>query len=336
MLNIYFEPPPAYFMHVGKTGGTALGRWLRVHYGSGYVDLDPPRLGRFTAAELQRFRCYHAWHCGRGLFDLIGRGDLPVITMLREPVERAVSSFHHAYREVTDHPGDFSDGYLSAMRPLLQGTIGDGLNHPRVANRLSNAQIRLLGGRAEYAGFLKRGAHANPPGGLRRPYRVPQQINRNDYPKLAVNAHAWLEEMAVVGLTEHYAESVLLVADLLGLPVPAELPSANVNPQRSAPTMRYREQLAPEVAARLEELNRYDLELYAHATALFEQQWARYQAQPRRTYSIASRLRRRKSDVRGWLRRTWPGLAVQVRRARAGAHKPQPSTDDVSGADGDR
>ena len=55
--------------------------------------------------------------------------------------------------------------------------------------------------------------------------------------------------------------------------------------------MRYRQQLKPATLARIEEMNRYDAELHAYATALFEQQWANYQARPRRTYSIAPRLR---------------------------------------------
>jgi hypothetical protein len=55
--------------------------------------------------------------------------------------------------------------------------------------------------------------------------------------------------------------------------------------------------------------------------SLFEQQWARYQAQPRRTYSIAPRvrmpLRRVEAGLKSWLRRTWPGLVEHVRQVRA-------------------
>lgn len=70
----------------------------------------------------------------------------------------------------------------------------------------------------------------------------------------------------------------------------------------------------------LEELNRYDMELYAHATELFEQQWARYQGRPRHVYSIAPRLRiplrQTASGLKGWLRHTWPGLTEGVENWR--------------------
>jgi hypothetical protein len=109
--------------------------------------------------------------------------------------------------------------------------------------------------------------------------------------------------MAVVGLTERYAESMRLIADRFGLLIPTDLPRANLNPQRTSPAMRYQDQLGPDVVARLEELNRYDLELYAHARELFEQQWARYQAQPRRTYSIAAQMRSRLQPVKAAVKR---------------------------------
>ncbi|NCC31514.1 MAG: hypothetical protein EOM24_05735 [Chloroflexia bacterium] len=95
--------------------------------------------------------------------------------------------------------------------------------------------------------------------------------------------------------------------------------------------MRYRDQLAPDVVARLEELNGYDLELYAYATELFEQQWARYQAKPRRTYSIAPRvrlpLRRVEAGLKGWLRRSWPGLVEEVRRRRTASRSQRSEKD---------
>jgi phage terminase small subunit len=97
--------------------------------------------------------------------------------------------------------------------------------------------------------------------------------------------------MSIVGLTERYTESVILMAELLGLPAPDRLPNANVNPQRTTFAMRYRDQLDADIVTQLEELDRWDLELYAQATEIFAAQWARYQARPQRTYSIAAHVR---------------------------------------------
>lgn len=309
-MRVLFEPAPVYFMHVPKTGGTTLAQWLRSAYGRGYFDLNLPQITRLANRDVRGFRCYHSWHHGRSLFDWLGRADLTVITILRDPVERAASAFGHRQRAHAQHPERFKPEFQARFRALPETDLREFLDDDLTVRDYSNAQSRLLGGRKDYGAFLAAVAQAEPAAqaeALLRPYQVPPITDMHDLPLLYANACAWLDEMAVVGLTERYAESMLLIGDLLGIPLPAHMPRANVNPQRTDPAMRYRDRLAPDVVARLEELNRQDQELYAHATELFEQQWARYRAKPRRTYSIAPRLRiplrRAKSGLKGWLRR---------------------------------
>ncbi|WP_165360940.1 sulfotransferase family 2 domain-containing protein [Candidatus Chloroploca sp. Khr17] len=320
-VHLKLEPPPLYFMHVPKTGGMALGQWLRRVYGTGYFDLNLPQITKLTGHRIQDFRCYHAWHHGRSMLEWLGRSDLTVITMLRDPVERVISAFKFHQRRAIEVPVNFKPEFLAMMRTVQHSRIEACLEHELITHMLSNGQVRLLGIRKDYAAFLAAVRRNRQEDALLRPYDVPLLMDADDMPLLYANAHAWLNKMPIVGLTERYPESVLLVADLLGIPAPTEPPRANVNPQRTDPAMRYRDQLAPEVVARLEELNRYDLELYAHATELFEHQWARYRAKPQRTYSIAPRLRiplrGAESRLKRWLRRTWPGLAQQVRLLRA-------------------
>jgi hypothetical protein len=320
-MRLCIEPPPVYFMHVPKTGGVALGQWLRRAYGSSYFDLDLPQIVGLTGRNIQDFRCYHAWHHDRSLFAWLGRADLIVFTMVRDPIERAVSAFKFHQRRLVEHPERFTDGYRATMKFLSEQTLEECLSSERVTEMLSDSQVRVLGSRRDYPAFIAARRQHHQTDRLLRPYAVPWLGAHNTTSVLYTNASAWLDEMAVVGLTERYAESLLMIGDLLGIPVPADLPRANVNPQRTDPAMRYRDQLAPEVVAQLQEMNCYDQELYAHAQELFEQQWARYQTRPRRTYSIAPRLRttlnRTKSGLKGWLRRTWPGVADQLSQMRA-------------------
>jgi hypothetical protein len=250
------------------------------------------------------------------MFDWLGRSDLVVFTMLRDPIERVVSAFKSRQRRLIEAPTNFKQEYLALMRPIQSSRLEECLDHELITHMLSNGQVRLLGIREDYATFLTDLRQNRQDDALLRPYAVASLIDCDNLPLLYTNARSWLDEMAVVGLTERYAESLLMIGDLLGIPVPTEPPRANVNPQRTDPAMRYRDQLAPEVVARLEELNRYDLELYAHATELFEGQWARYQAKPRRTYSIAAHLRPRLQPVKAVVKRI---IRWQSRQTRKGA-----------------
>jgi hypothetical protein len=314
-MRLLFEPPPLYFMHVPKTGGVALRQWLRCAYRRGYFDLDLPQLTKLTDRSVQDFRCYHAWHHGRSMFDWLGRSDLVVFTLLRDPIERVVSAFKFRQRRLVEAPTYFKQEYLALMRPIQSSRIEECLDHELITHMLSNGQVRLLGIREDYATFLTDLRQNRQDDALLQPYAVSSLIDCDNLPLLYTNARSWLDEMAVVGLTERYAESLLMIGDLLGIPVPTDQPRANVNPERTDATLRYQDQLAPDVVARLEELNRYDLDLYTHATELFEQQWARYQARPRRTYSIAAHLRPRLQPVKAVVKRiirwqprqTWKG-----------------------------
>jgi|GEM_PF-1807130 len=316
---------PVYFMHLPRTGGTALGRWLRTAYGRrAYVDLQVSRLPGMDAAHLGGRSCYHSWHLGRGMFERLGRPDLACITLLRHPIERAVSDIYGIQRTALNHGDRFTASCLADLQPWLCAAPEDCIRSGAMDRLLTNVQCRILGSRREYTAWQQA-----PRGTFWRPLN---DVSWFDFPWLdehepqndanvQQDAAAWLDAMAVVGLTERFTESLLLIGDLLGIPSPAKMTRANENPGRSAGALRYRDRIAPLALDRLAALNRHDLELYDQASERFEQQWARYQAQPRRTYSIAARLRitaeQAKSGLKAQMLHTWPGLAEQVRRARA-------------------
>lgn len=66
-----WEPPPAYFLHIGKTAGTSLRQILRQNYRrSDVLDIDIPTLHSITLAELQTKRIYLS-QLGLGMHQLV-------------------------------------------------------------------------------------------------------------------------------------------------------------------------------------------------------------------------------------------------------------------------
>ena len=290
-LIIHFEPPPTYFVHIPKTGGISLGTFLEANFRrEDCVRLNPPKLAQLTPADLQHYRCYHAMHQGRVLFEMTGRSDLTCITMVRDPIERSVSQIYYLQRTVAHIPETFTAAYLAQITPLLHADLSECLDHEAFV-RACDSQIRTLGIREDYVPYFKGSADAASGRSVLRPYDPPPLMDTRNKQLLLENARRWLAEMAVVGITEYYTESVLLVCDALGIPAPANLPRQNVNPSRTDLTSRYRNQLTPAVVAQLADLTYHDQQLYDDATELFRQQWALYQSRPRRTYSIAAHVR---------------------------------------------
>jgi hypothetical protein len=296
-MRFHYEPPAVYFMHLPKTGGTAIGHWLQTVYRvRDYIDVDIPAVIHVPSDRLTSFRCYHSWHHGRQMLEFIGRRDVDVFTMLRHPIERSVSAYDQHKRHLARHPELFSLEYTASMAELLDNDIED----CRDLDRIVITQTSYLGNRRDYRRFFEE-CNAKRADGqdlvLRAPYAIHDVAGTRSPDRLLERAIAWLHEMPVVGLTERFDESMLLIADLLGVPAPAVPPQANVNPNRRDARQSYRDALKPSTLARLEQLNQQDFELYAVAQDLFEQQWARFQKRRSRAISVAPRLRSTKRRI---------------------------------------
>ena len=291
-MNWTIEPPPAYFVHVPKTGGISLGRLLEDAYLPwDRVRLNPPVMRTVTLERFRRFRFYHSFHQGRRLLEMTGRSDLLTITMVRDPVERAVSQMLYLQRVVREIPHTFTPEYLASVSPIVNASLEDCVDHEAFA-QACDSQIRTLGVMEDYTPLFKGSPDATSGRSVLRPYPLPPLMDVDDTSQLLANAKRWLSEIDVVGTTEQYRESVLMVSDLLGIPTPAHLPMLNANPGRGKTASHYRERLSSKLVSQLEELTAPDQELYAFAVDRFREQWSRYQSRPRRAYSIGAHVRK--------------------------------------------
>lgn len=239
------------FVHVPKTAGTTLNSILSHQYsgaqtfevmmrGMSWIKprstLIPKPLIQFS--KLRRLKLAlkppHSLRLICGHFDMSLSKRLPAdtqyFTLLRDPIERAISHYHH-YRRMTDdaiHP-------LAMRSTLAQWVSACGLVE------MDNGQTRRFAG------------EMNLPCG-----RVTPQILDRAKKNLAAR-------FAVVGLTERFDETLMLLQQTFGWSAYGFL-SRNIGKNRPP-----RSQVDTATLETIAECNRYDLNLYQYAEALFEQ-----------------------------------------------------------------
>jgi hypothetical protein len=291
-MKLLFEPPPIFFMHIPKTGGTSVRQILRRAYaGRQIAVLEVPHLSRYTAADLPGFRCYCS-QCSPSILNLIDRSDLLTMTMLRDPVERTISALYFHQDNLTRHPDWFEPEHLEQQQRFVGADLAALIADPELAAAVKDVQTRLLGSERDYRVFLADGAIGRTGRPVRPPDHVPIIGAALDEAQLFRRACQRLDNMAVVGLTERFDESMNLLCSHLGIPRPDRLPTERVGVRKDGVAIRgYRASVPAELIEQVESLTRYDQALYTYAQELFAQQWARQQARPQRTYSIAAHLR---------------------------------------------
>ncbi len=284
------EAPPSYFVHVPKTGGITLGSFLeKVYFFKKTVRLTRKKMAKLSLDEFKHFTFYHSLHQGRPLLELTERSDLACFTMLKDPVERTISQILYLQRTVSKAPHTFTVEYLERIKPILDSNL-TALLDVDAFGIACDSQLRTLGYREDYTPLFSGNPDAVSGRTLIRPYSLPALMDPTDQKLLMNNACEWLSTMNVVGITEHYDESVRLICDVLGIAPPSKLPRKNANPARITSKSGYRGLLSPYLISQIEDLTQQDKILYNHANELFKEQWARFQSKPSRTFSILPRV----------------------------------------------
>ena len=228
-MKLELYPPPVYFMHIPKTAGTSFRQFMNLVYRKQrtfevYSNLQ---LQNMSEAEIKNFDCYLC-HRGASVYNLVGRDDLPCITILRDPVERLISALYFRQWRVKQIPHIFVQEWLDLMVPLQDADLRTLLSTPVLAELERDVQTQDLG--IDSSSDLRRIMQDGSGGGAGRPHgEDPLErlslLGQHDMNQAACDARQRLERMAVVGVTERYDEFMELVCDLLGVPVPARSPA---------------------------------------------------------------------------------------------------------------
>ena len=246
--------PVLIFLHLPKTAGSTVVRILEREYGSDavlplYDSTFGDEVAELAADQATRTRVI-AGHFYFGVHEHV-RGRCRYFTFLREPIARIVSHYHF----VRGQPKHYLHEAATNM------SIGSYIEFCGAAEP-NNDQTRLLAGRET----------ASPDGTCT--------------PEMLSVAKRNLDRHDVVGLTEEFDQSLLLLANAFDWRRPYYV-KQNVSRRSGS-----REELDDVTRAAIIACNSLDVELYRYGRELFERQVAEHEALSRelRTFARANRL----------------------------------------------
>jgi hypothetical protein len=211
------------------------------YYMTELMALAPDALGRFKLIR------GHFEYSVLELFD-----DPTCITMLRNPVERV----HSYYRYIRSSRGH------SRHAKFCEMSLMDVLEDPEEVHPVNNHQTLLFGRDLDLARLrAKVKGEQISPDTSKGPLRPHTDLEL---------AKARLADLSLVGLTERFDESILLLVDTLSLPLELGYRPANVTPTPNGAA----ELTDPELE-KIRNLNTMDLDIYAFAETLFNERLRR-------------------------------------------------------------
>ena len=123
--------------------------------------------------------------------------------------------------------------------------------------------------------------------------------------------------MALVGITERFADSAILLCNLLGIVPPGTWPQENVHPDRQGVDVtghRRDPAVTPEMIERIEAMNQLDMALYSQANTLLDERLAQASRRRTATLRVLPRVRRALAAWRRPASSTAPGLRQRLLR----------------------
>ncbi|MDZ7657530.1 MAG: sulfotransferase family 2 domain-containing protein [Sulfurimicrobium sp.] len=224
---------PIVFVHIPKTGGMTFYSMIReIYRPSELHKINPAAESIETYKNLPRARKDRLkaiyGHMDYGLRDLLP-ADSAYVTLMRHPVERVISHFYYVRRTENDPRHELA----------MHSSLYDWVANCKL-EEMENGQTRKLSGMAAGVKFGECSTE------------VLAQAKTNI-----------ARDFALVGITERYDETYLLMSRIFGWPI-KNYPSINVAKWKPGQS-----EIPAKTLRLIEKFNALDMELYDYATRLF-------------------------------------------------------------------
>lgn len=238
-LNDGEEPPAVIFLHIPKTAGATLHRIIERQYEPSVIfTLDGSRvqesldqfkkLPQTKRAEVKILK----GHASFGIHEFLPQSST-YITLLRDPVDRVISFYYYILQE----PHHYLHDELIARRMSLKDLVSSEIS----SKEIFNIQTRLL-------------SEPLPGEGLSS-VQILERAKRN-----------LREKFSVVGLSERFDETLILLKRAFGWRIPFY---RKENVTRNRPR---KSEIPKDTLRLIEKQNELDTELYQYVKKLFEEE----------------------------------------------------------------
>jgi hypothetical protein len=287
------NPPPLYFLHISKTGGTSLSSVLRRAYPM-HRSLTEGLLKYVADETMLRSYDYIDGHLAWLPDHLLQPGTLRC-TVLRDPIARTISHMFMFQRQVMANMPNSRNFEEKEKEALRRGDFLQILQSKQFCTRYDNMQCkslsRVMTGQPIY---------------FSTSLKIPP-ANESDF--IAAQQH--LQAINFVGLTERLDDTARMIGAAIGLSVKTT-PRKNV--ALHPPLFDASQQ--QEILQIIEDLNRYDIELYRMAQERFKAQWEAYAHLPPVRMTNRVRFHSATWSAYALLQRCYQGVFKNAARGR--------------------
>lgn len=254
-----YEEPTLVFLHVEKTGGTALRNAIaRAFDRDSIYQEHADTLHKRTPSELSQYSIFGG-HFNHDSLAFIPRKTLTLVSFVREPAKRLVSLYHFWRAHEPGHKSFGRGMQLANELPIEQ--FFEGAEVSRWHGVWNHMTWVLLGDRLWRQWREELATMA--------PERADDHIAHNIKPKI----QARLREFAFIGLQEDFERSVSTMFRILNVPEPVVTKDHSLDElMQTEPNFKHdlqRQAVTPRAAAAIAKLSQLDRIVYEEAAALY-------------------------------------------------------------------